>query len=367
MSVAPPSPSQRQARSRYQRGMLAWLQQPGDPAGLPEMRAAVRHLEAAAGGDFAPFWHSAEVFLRAISDGTLAVDAESRRLCARIDLQMRAALNGSEAPEGGLAEELQQCIRQGAGQLPPVTELISLMAKPEAPDLDAEAVAGWSAAGNAAVAAWNGRGSGDLAPFRRALIDLCAAAMSLNLPETLHLAESLAGVGDLLDAPEAAEDPYLRAAIAAALELLGDTRDLGLPVFAERVAHVAQRLAECRESQRPAVSPTLLRLFAGEIGEQAALMREELACLEPDGEALAESAHCLADHAAHLELDSAEALARGLAAAIVRAQAGHGFDHPEVREALEAALAELDTMADFLLVAQPLPEATDILEILAQV
>ena len=51
MSVAPPSPTQRQARSRYQRGMLAWLQQPGDPAGLPEMRAAVRHLEAAAGGD----------------------------------------------------------------------------------------------------------------------------------------------------------------------------------------------------------------------------------------------------------------------------------------------------------------------------
>ena len=104
-----------------------------------------------------------------------------------------------------------------------------------------------------------------------------------------------------------------------------------------------------------------------ESGLEFRLMREELACLEPDGEALAESAHCLADHAAHLELDSAEALAQGLAAAIVRAQASHGFDHPEVREALEAALAELDTMADFLLVAQPLPEATDILEILAQV
>ena len=46
MSVAPPSPSQRQARSRYQRGMLAWLQQPGDPAGLPEMRAAAASMNA---------------------------------------------------------------------------------------------------------------------------------------------------------------------------------------------------------------------------------------------------------------------------------------------------------------------------------
>lgn len=355
---------QRQARSRYQRGMLAWLQTPGDPAGLPEMRAALRQLENVAQGEYVPFWRTAETFLRAISDGTLAVDAEARRLCARIDLQMRAALGGT-APTPELGDELRQRILQGAAQLPPAPELVSLMTAPEAPPLDPQAVAAWSAAGNAAAGAWDGCSGADLAPFRRTLIDLCAAAMALELPEALHLAEALAGVGDRLDNPLAAEDPYLRAAVAAALELLADPRDLGLPVYAQRVEHVAQRLADCRRPTRPPVSPTLLRLFAAELREQAGLMREELACLHPDGTVLIEAGLALAEHAMHLELEPAQALAEALAATAERAQAEHGFDHPERREALEAALAELETMADFLAAAQPLPDAGEILDILA--
>lgn len=366
MSAADPL-ALRQARSRYQRGMLAWLQTAGDPAGLPEMRAAVRQLETLAGSDFAPFWNTAEHFLRAISDGTLAVDAESRRLCARIDLQMRAALNGAPAPEEALAEELGRAVLAGASKLPPLPDLVSLVPQPAAPDLDPQAVAAWESAGQAAVAAWDGRPGADPAPFRRALIDLCAAATALDLPETLLLAESLASVGDRLDDPAAAEAPYLRAALAAALELLAEPRDLGLPVFAQRIEHVAARLRESGRPLRPPVSPTLLRLFAGEIAEQTALVREELACLEPDDAAMGEAVRTLAEHAAHLDLAEAESLAQALDGSIGRAARGGGFEPPEVREALEAALAELDTMADYLAAARPLPDPRDILEILQQV
>lgn len=48
------------------------------------------------------------------------------------------------------------------------------------------------------------------------------------------------------------------------------------------------------------------------------------------------------------------------------AEAGEGLDHPEVRELLEMALAELETMADFM-AAERLPLASDdILHMLAQ-
>ena len=134
--------------------MLAWLQVPGDPAGLPEMRAALRTLEAHGVGDFISFWRTAETYLRAISDGTLAVDAESRRLCARIDLQMRAALGGAVLPEEGLADELRQRILKGAGQLPPVAELISLRPADEAPPLDPAAVSAWQTAATRLATAW---------------------------------------------------------------------------------------------------------------------------------------------------------------------------------------------------------------------
>ena len=354
-------------RNRYQRGLLAWLQAPGDPAGLPEMRAALRQLEQQAEGDYASFWRTAETFLRAISDGALAVGTESRRLCARIDLQMRAALSGAPAPEDGLGDELRRSILQGAAKMAPAPELISLTTKPEAPPLDPEAVAEWGTAGQAVIDAWADRASIGLAPFRQCLIRLCAAALALNLPEALHLAESLAGVGDRLDDPTAADDPHLRAAVSATLELLPDTTDLGLPVFAQRVEHVATRLTACREALRSPLSPTLLRLFAGELGEQAEVMREELARLHPRGEILVEAALAIAEHAAHLDLAPAQALAEGLAHAAERAERGDGFDHPEVRDALEAALAELDTLADFLLADSPLPEVAEVLEILAAI
>lgn len=354
-------------RSRYQRGLLAWLQTPGDPAGLPEMRAALRQLEQQAEGEYASFWRTAETFLRAISDGALAVGAESRRLCARIDLQMRAALAGAPTPEEGLGDELRRSILQGAAKMAPSPELISLTNKPEAPPLDPEAVAEWGDAGQAAIAAWADRANIGLGPFRQALIRLCAAALALGLPEALHLAESLASVGDRLDDPAAADDPHLRAAVSATLELLVDTDDLGLPVFAQRVDHVAARLTTCREAVRSPLSPTLLRLFAGELGEQAEEIREELARLQPRAEVLVHAALAIAEHAAHLDLGPAQALAEALAHAAERAEAREGFDQPEVREALEAALAELDTLADFLLADHPLPEVGEVLEILAAI
>lgn len=355
----------RQARSRYQRGLLAWLQTAGDPAGLPEMRGALRLLETEGPAHFGPFWRTAEQFLRALSDGTLPADTESRRLCARIDLQIRAALAGATAPDTVLSEELDRHIHQGASRSAAVAELISLVGPSEAPDLDPEAVSAWKAAADAIIAAWDGRHGSNLAAFRPGTIQLCAAALALNLPDTLHLAEALASVGDRLDEPEAASQPQLRAAVAAALEILADTTDLGLPVFAQRVEHVARRLRDCCQPQHLPASPTLLRLFTAELREQTQYMRDELARLHPAPELLVEAALTLADHAGQLDQFPVLHLADALAQALERAAYGRGFDAPEVREALEATLAELETMADYLGAEQAPPQSPEILQLLA--
>ena len=83
--------------------MLTWLHAAGDPAGLPEMRGTLRDLAPYLEGDeYAhPFWATAQTFLRAISDGALTVNGETRRLCARIDLQMRNVLEDSQTTADG--------------------------------------------------------------------------------------------------------------------------------------------------------------------------------------------------------------------------------------------------------------------------
>lgn len=366
--MTPPSaslPNLRQARNRYQRGMLVWLQTAGDPAGLPEMRGALRLLESDGPAQFGPFWRNAELFLRALSDGTLSIDSESRRLCARIDLQIRAALGGAPAPDTLLQEELLHHTHQGASRSAAVAELISLVAPREAPELDPEAVSAWETAAEAVIAAWDERHGSDLTAFRPATIQLCGAALALNLPEALHLAEALAGIGDRLDNPDAASLPQLRAAVAAALEILADATDLGLPVFAQRVEHIARRLRDCCQAQQLPASPTLLRLFTTELREQTQVMRDELACLHPAPELLVEAALTLADHAGQLDQFPVLHLADALAQAIERAAYGQGFDAPEVREALEATLAELETMADYLGAEQAPPHSPEILQLLA--
>jgi chemosensory pili system protein ChpA (sensor histidine kinase/response regulator) len=87
----------RQERARFQHGLLAWLRAPQERAGVSEMLHAVQRIEAAQ--DVAAtraFWWIATGFLSALAEGALPAETDAKQLCARIDLQIRRVLEGSE-------------------------------------------------------------------------------------------------------------------------------------------------------------------------------------------------------------------------------------------------------------------------------
>lgn len=81
-------------RHEFQKGMLKWLND--DPAGIAGMKSAVAALELAQGpGSTRAFWQSTLALLEALAEGSIAVDSELQRLCARIDIQIRKLQEGS--------------------------------------------------------------------------------------------------------------------------------------------------------------------------------------------------------------------------------------------------------------------------------
>lgn len=113
-SAAPPpvdttalSRAVRQARTRYQKGLLMFLQNKTPAGGLAQMEQALRELEALApdAGQYT-FWWLAVALVESMRRGAFEADFWVKRLCGRIDLQMRRLLEGSRQ----LAERLQRDI-----------------------------------------------------------------------------------------------------------------------------------------------------------------------------------------------------------------------------------------------------------------
>ena len=87
----------KQARARFQRGLLAWLRQTEERSGIAEMLTAVRQIEGTQETSSArAFWWVASGFLAALAEGTLPAETNVKQLCARIDLQIRRLLEGSK-------------------------------------------------------------------------------------------------------------------------------------------------------------------------------------------------------------------------------------------------------------------------------
>lgn len=96
----------RSERSRFQKGLLAWLRQPeGSSAsndGLTLMQEALRRIEATQISPSArAFWWAALGLVTALAHGASRA-GDARSLCARIDLQIRRLLEGNP----GVAERL---------------------------------------------------------------------------------------------------------------------------------------------------------------------------------------------------------------------------------------------------------------------
>ncbi len=85
----------RRSRSEYQRGLLLFLQDKDPVAGLMYMDHAVHAVERLAPGAAQhTFWWAVTGLIEAMRRGALPVDFWVKRLCGRIDLQMRRLMEG---------------------------------------------------------------------------------------------------------------------------------------------------------------------------------------------------------------------------------------------------------------------------------
>lgn len=84
-------------RASFQRGLLAWLRNPADRNGVAQMVEAVHRVEATQELAAArAFWWIAGGMLTALAEGTLPAEVDIKQLCARIDLQIRRLIEGSQ-------------------------------------------------------------------------------------------------------------------------------------------------------------------------------------------------------------------------------------------------------------------------------
>jgi len=85
----------KRARTAFQRGLLKWLKD-DDLHGVVEMRNALAIIESTQVQPSArAFWWAALAFLDAIAAGSIPGSVPLRRLCARIDIQIRKLIEGS--------------------------------------------------------------------------------------------------------------------------------------------------------------------------------------------------------------------------------------------------------------------------------
>lgn len=86
----------RNARLRYQKGLLQFLQNKDVPAGLLQMQNAIGSVEKLAPGAAQyTFWWTAAGLMEALRRGGVPTDFWLKRMCGRIDLQMRRLMDGS--------------------------------------------------------------------------------------------------------------------------------------------------------------------------------------------------------------------------------------------------------------------------------
>lgn len=184
----------------------------------------------------------------------------------------------------------------------------------------------WKTACTQLQQGWETRRQG-LYEFRAAVFGLCAAAVELNDPDCLKLAEALATASDKLELEGGLDNLPLTAAITATLECLGEPDNLEHPAFTDRVRHLAGRLEQCANapftpampsggSTTPTPSPrsaTIDRLFAEEAGEHLDNLHAALDAVPPQASDAADALRQLAAQADALEIDAISSLGHDLA------------------------------------------------------
>lgn len=297
-------------RTHYQKGLLIWLQTPDSGAGLVPMMEA---LGSVAAMDPSPLWPWAHTLLATIHSGRLPSRVEYRRLASRVDQSLARQAGGEAHDDPTLVQELQDTLAQLD---PPIqTPIEALIPRnPLAPTLAATAAilplmaqmhparfeetqrVPWDEATKELAVAWGNYNPEHYDSLRHAIFQILEAALLLEHPAPLKLAESLASITDLLEI--APPSLHQQAALTACVELMIEPGFLEHDALTERVEQLAKRLETCNDSR----SHPLDQLFAKEAGEDIELMRNALDKVPPDIEALVECINHIQQLAEPLEL-----------------------------------------------------------------
>ena len=98
----------------FQTGLLKWLRDPSQPAGLQQMAAAVNQIETFPGTtEQRAFWWVAAGFLEdLLQQDSERIDVNARRLCGKIEQAIRRVAAGTPDQTAVLMRELLYCIAQ---------------------------------------------------------------------------------------------------------------------------------------------------------------------------------------------------------------------------------------------------------------
>ena len=267
----------RQVRGAFQRGLLKWLRQ--DASGLNEMQAAVAAVEQTQNhSSTRAFWWVSMAMIDALRAGDLNVDNSIKKLCARIDLQIRKLREGARTvPERLLRELLYRVAiaNPGSSQVARVRDVYGLDGQlPEPAAVKSRQVAPHALREALAAAKddWDNYAAGSataLPRFKQHLAAVHDGARTLAQVDLLRLCAALDATVAPLDNSEQRPGSALALEVASALLLVDGAVDeidhLGSE-FPQLVDAMAARLAALRRGDTPA-SSDLSRLK--EISRQA--------------------------------------------------------------------------------------------------
>ncbi|MBI2319635.1 MAG: Hpt domain-containing protein [Betaproteobacteria bacterium] len=259
-------------RARFQRGMLNWLRQ--DPLGVGDMRAAVEATEAVQrGAAQRAFWWVASAFLDALERDLLPAEVDCKRMCGRIEQQLRRLTEGSAAVAERMLREVLYCVaraRPGSPQAQLVQDAWGLKRLlPEEQGAAAPLAPAPAATKEALEAlarsksAWNEFAAGtasSLAAFQAAAAALSGASGSLGNGDLTALAREIAGLADWLATEPAKMSEAIALEVATALLLaenaLGGPGALG-DDFAPQSQFMRGRLQACVQGNLLRTAPPI--------------------------------------------------------------------------------------------------------------
>jgi chemosensory pili system protein ChpA (sensor histidine kinase/response regulator) len=276
----------RDQRGRYQRGFVKWLK--NEPGGAEEMRGAVEAIETTQGPTSQrAFWWVSLAFFDALAHKALPQDLDLKRLCHRIEQQIKRMGEGSSS----VAERLMREALYYVARARPVSDRVRQVQEAYHLAQTLPAAAGDETAAGALPAlksssarelltqakdAWNkfaGGNQSSLSPFRDAATAFKDSAAQLGNTDITGLAVEVAVLAAWLTANKEKMSETVAIEVAVALLLLesalANFSTLGAE-FAQQSQLICSRLKDCvlGKPLRPAPEIMLLDEMARKAQER---------------------------------------------------------------------------------------------------